>query len=287
MDVPPNASVFLRAEQFPVYCTTKLELIGSAGISSVATGFFVAIHRPEDSEGRGQLLLITNWHAVQGTTKGRCKLTKMRFENGKAVPVVSDTLQVDLPGDASAWVQHPSADLCAINVTPVTYHLARAGQYVCIAPFQEDQFASDAQIQRLSPTCPVVMVGYPKGIHDEVNNQPVFRRGVAATWPKVNYLNRPQFLVDIACFPGSSGSPILLWDDSYSEGDTLHFGSRFALLGVLYSGWSVDIDGNTELTPIPTGLRKLNVMPMHLGCAMRVDEVRELIEEVRRRIPVT
>lgn len=58
----------------------------------------------------------------------------------------------------------------------------------------------------------IVMVGYPNGIWDQRYNFPVFRSGVAATHYRYDWNGRPEFLIDCACFPGSSGSPVLICD---------------------------------------------------------------------------
>ena len=55
----------------------------------------------------------------------------------------------------------------------------------------------------------VAMVGYPNAIADEVNNQPIFRRGVWATNPSLDYDGHKEFLTDIATIGGSSGAPVL------------------------------------------------------------------------------
>lgn len=52
------------------------------------------------------------------------------------------------------------------------------------------------------------MVGYPDGIWDEFNNQPIVRRGITATHPKNDFNGKGEFLIDAVCFPGSSGSPV-------------------------------------------------------------------------------
>ena len=45
---------------------------------------------------------------------------------------------------------------------------------------------------------------------DEVNNKPVVRKGITATDIRLDYNGRKEFLIDAACFHGSSGSPVFL-----------------------------------------------------------------------------
>lgn len=59
-----------------------------------------------------------------------------------------------------------------------------------------------------SPADGVVMVGYPEGLWDSDHNYPIVRSGTIATSPKLFYKGEQRFLIDIALYPGSSGSPI-------------------------------------------------------------------------------
>lgn len=40
----------------------------------------------------------------------------------------------------------------------------------------------------------VIMVGYPVGLWDSVNNRPIFRRGITATDPKVDFEGKKNFM---------------------------------------------------------------------------------------------
>jgi len=57
------------------------------------------------------------------------------------------------------------------------------------------------------------MIGYPNGLWDHVNNLPLIRRGITASHPGVDYQIEGQngpgvTVIDMACFPDSSGSPV-------------------------------------------------------------------------------
>ena len=55
----------------------------------------------------------------------------------------------------------------------------------------------------------VLMIGYPNGLWDTTHNMPIIRRGTIATDIKLDYNEKKEFVIDAACFPGSSGSPVL------------------------------------------------------------------------------
>ena len=60
----------------------------------------------------------------------------------------------------------------------------------------------------------LLMVGCPRGIFDICNNLPLMRKGITASHPAYDFNRKPIFISDIACFPGSSGSPIFSFDTS-------------------------------------------------------------------------
>ena len=75
------------------------------------------------------------------------------------------------------------------------------------------------------------------GLADARNNYPIFRKGYTAAHPAVDFNEDGIGLVDMACFPGSSGSPIyILNEGSYRDkhGNSYLGSSRVMLLGVLW-----------------------------------------------------
>ena|SRR5437870_8666261 len=118
---------------------------------------------------------------------------------------------------------------------------------------------------------------YPSGLWDSVNNSPLIRRGISATHPLVNYEGKKEFVIDAACFPGSSGSPVFLFEDGMYRSDANSYtpGSRIALLGVLYAGPQFTAEGRLEARPIPHNFAPTPItsVPMNLGFVIHADEV--------------
>jgi len=119
----------------------------------------------------------------------------------------------------------------------------------------------------------VVMVGYPSGIWDEVNNFPVFRRGVTASHPLHDWNGKSEFLIDAACFPGSSGSPVLIFDTHgyQSKKGTFLGSSRIKLLGILYAGPQYTVTGEIKIVAVPTQNVPIAVshIPNNLGIVIK------------------
>ena len=92
-----------------------------------------------------------------------------------------------------------------------------------------------SELQQIDALEDVIFVGYPELAYDQRNNLPVFRRGITATFPWIDYKGKPEFLIDASVFPGSSGSPVFIynrppWLNKY--GQSQHE-ERLLLLGVL------------------------------------------------------
>ena len=100
----------------------------------------------------------------------------------------------------------------------------------------------------------ITMIGYPNGLWDEVNNRPITRRGITATHPRLSLNGKHEFMIDVACFPGSSGSPVFLFDRGGYPGPDGGWviGDRLSLLGILYAGPIMNTEGKIVPIPVPT-----------------------------------
>lgn len=129
------------------------------------------------------------------------------------------------------------------------------------------------------------MIGCPNGLSDNVNNLPIIRQGVTATNPSFPYNGKQEFMVDMACFPGSSGSPIFLYNNSgFYDGKEKSYimgASRIKLLGILYAGPLISNSGEITLN----NTLKFDVASMmHLGNAIRSSELKTLESYVSEKI---
>ena len=101
------------------------------------------------------------------------------------------------------------------------------------------------------------MIGYPNGLWESVKDYPLMRRGITASHPAVDYdvEGVPTTVVDMACFPGSSGSPVVLYSNgSFADkrGNLVVGGRRFCW-ACSSSGPVIQADGKIVIRNIPTG----------------------------------
>jgi len=179
------------------------------------------------------------------------------------------------------WLNHPDlgVDLCAMPISAFVKEMEKKGIKPFITFFDFSILPKPRDIDEMAGLERVVMVGYPNGLWDEAHNQPVFRSGVLASHYKFDWNGEPEFVIDAACVPGSSGSPVLLVDiGQVFTKKGLNIGaSRIKLLGVLYAGPVLSADGSIEVIPVPTlgTIQTRTDIPINLGYVIKAEKLRE------------
>ena len=123
------------------------------------------------------------------------------------------------------------------------------------------------------------MIGYPNGIWDSVNNMPIFRKGTTATNPLIDYNGKKEIMIDIAAFPGSSGAPVLIFNEGGyrdKKGNMYWGNSRIILLGVLYAGPQATATGEIIMTPNIQRPIAVSHIPNNLGLVIKSERILEL-----------
>lgn len=152
-----------------------------------------------------------------------------------------------------SYIMHPDSDV-DLCVLPIAEFLNEHSD-AFITVMDERLIPSIDTIKKLKAIEDILMVGYPIGLIDEQNNMPIVRKGITATHPLLDYNGKEEFVIDAACFPGSSGSPILLnyfgfYIDKY--GEPIEMEPKSYLLGILYGGPIQMINGEIKAQAIPT-----------------------------------
>jgi hypothetical protein len=121
------------------------------------------------------------------------------------------------------------------------------------------------------------MIGYPNGLWDKKNNLPIVRRGITATPPYIDFDGRPDFIIDCACFPGSSGSPVILFNQGGYPAKNGNFviGGRVKLLGILWGGPQYLAPGVIRAVPVPTASQPVAIsrIPNNLGYCVKAEQL--------------
>jgi hypothetical protein len=91
--------------------------------------------------------------------------------------------------------------------------------------------------------------------------------------------NKREFLIDASIFPGSSGSPVLLFNQgtwARRSRDTV-IGSRVKLLGIVWGVMLHTVRGEISIVPAPTQAREIAVsqIPNNLGVCISASRILE------------
>lgn len=266
------------AEQL-LFATLRIE-----GDSSIGTGFIV---EHEWSEGQRGPFLVTNKHVVLGATRGRITFTEQDSAGEVPGPALTRTTTVEIAQDGWRWTGHRSqdVDIAVMPLGPVINELNSRGKTIFYRSIPTTLIPSQEILDDLDAVEEVLFLGYPNNVYDRVNNLPIARKGITATPPSVNYEGKPVFLVDASVFPGSSGSPVLLYNVGMwagRKGTTV--GNRILLLGVLAAVLFREQDGSLEFEEIPTTVTPIvrTKEMIDLGIVYKAHTIVEAIELLLR-----
>lgn len=257
-----------------LYNTVRLETLdGSSG-----TGFFFNF----DIDNKIVPILITNKHVINHNQN-----ETMRFllHLEKSDEASDENFDARL---STKWHFHPTQDICFCFVNPLFEEVKKlTGKDVYYIPVDETLIYNEEELKSLSSLEPVVMVGYPNGLWDTLHNYPLFRTGFTAAHPAYDFSEKNIGLVDVACFPGSSGSPIYIMNENgYSDkkGTTYVGARRLIFLGVLYAGPTINLNGEIVVVDVPTQQKAFSQMKtmINLGYYIKAHELKEFKEIIKK-----
>src|SRR5699024_1261013 len=157
---------------------------------------------------------------------------------------------------------------------------SQTGKDVYYIAAEESSIPNEETLNELSALEEIVMVGYPIGLWDQINNYPIFRKGYTSSHPSYDFNEKGIALADIAAFPGSSGSPIYIINEgSYKEktGGIIIGQNRLIFLGILFAGPTINTNGEIVVVDIPTQQRIISQTSImtNLGYYIKSNELRE------------
>ncbi len=257
------------AEQL-LFSTLRIETQATLG-----TGTIVNHKWSDDREGP---FLVTNKHVIEGAAKIKLTFTLRTDAEGEAQPVLGTSHTLTFDTSPSDWTKHASSavDIAIAPLAPVIENYRRRGIDVfykgvptAFVPGKDIEFDAVEE---------VLFIGYPSGIYDKANNLPISRKGITATPCRVDYESNPVFLIDASVFPGSSGSPVFLYNPALG-------GQRFFWLGILGSVYYRQDDGVVRFEEIPTDIRPVikTTQMVDLGVVYKAHTVVDTIEDLLRQ----
>jgi hypothetical protein len=213
----------------PVYTFTTIIKISQ---DHSASGFFFSEN--------DNLYLVTNKHVIYGedfaqsSVQPKIKQVTIILHTDASNSTVNEQLNIELfDGDGKRkWLEHknPTIDVILIPIT--------LGKKYIVKPLNRT-FIEDAK-DFVTLFEKIVIVGYPYGWYDDVNNLPIIRVGHLSSPFKVGFKGYPWMVGDVITHPGMSGAPVLMYlvnpIKKYAGGiRKISPETRFLLIGV-YSG---------------------------------------------------
>lgn len=212
-----------------LFTTVPIWTESFTGASKSATAFIYNIPIPNKPD-QSVPILVTNQHVVQNATRGIIEIILRK----DAQPIPGKRVRVEL--SPSSLLQYVSSelDIALIPLGGVLNQLEKSGSPAFFRSVTPDLIPQPEVLSELAALEEIVFIGYPSGLRDEINSNPLIRRGITSTPVWNDFQGKPAFLIDAGVFPGSSGSPVFIFNQgAYATKDGLNIGSRLLFLGVI------------------------------------------------------
>lgn len=154
---------------------------------------------------------VINKHVVRGATKDKFLMTLQIADD---TPNVGQDQTFELSSFERRWFPHPDPEvnLCVLPITQLVREAAKIEKRLFFVPLDSSLIPTPADLDSTVELEAIVMVGHPNGLWDSTNNLPIFRKGVHVIDYKRHWNGKNEFLINSACFPGLSGSPVMLFE---------------------------------------------------------------------------
>lgn len=258
------------------FSTVRIETDLRDGSKSTGTGFFYRVK--EQDNGKHIPVIVTNRHVIKDSIKGRFRLTLRKTD---WFPDIGNHISIEFNDFESRWVPHPvnNIDLCVMPIAPLLNAAEEQKKRFYFVALDKKLLPTDTDYDSMFGMDDITMIGYPNGIWDEANNFPIFRKGITATNPRYDWNTKKEFLIDCACFPGSSGSPVLIVNmGGYFTRKGMQLGgNRIKLLGILYAGPQHTATGEIKIVDVPVAQKSVLIshIPNNLGIVIKSELLKD------------
>ena len=259
---------------------TTVRIVAKKGKTlSLGTGFFFHLRR----NNKDYIFVVTCKHVLSNADE--VLLYCLRGSNGR--PLLGRIHSVRFINAQNAWFAHPNddIDIAILPFAPVVAQAQKKGIELFFRAISEGYIATKDILRKLNPIENVIFIGYPSGLWDKKHYTPIIRQGITATIPYLDFDGKPVFLISAPVFPGSSGSPVFLYDVfgvhiDKNSGNVV-VGARFYLLGVLSAAFYKKDHGGIVF-PSELQFSVKYEQFLDLGIVYKAETIIETIEKLLR-----
>lgn len=212
--------------------------------NSQRSGTGLLFNLPTDDETITIPFLLTNYHVVQDARRIVTQFLGRKNEQ----PDIDDKISIELPANSFVEYVDRELDLAVLPIGPLLNQAAEADRGIFYRTIDPSLIPEQETVETLSAIEEITFIGYPSGLYDVYNASPIILRGITATPVWNDFNSEPKFLIDAGVFPGSSGSPVFIYNQgSYSSGNDIVIGSRLYFLGILSQALVRPGEGTNEV----------------------------------------
>jgi hypothetical protein len=234
-----------------LFSTIRIETYDSSNNKYFATSFIFNHVLKNEMQ---YPFIVTNRHVIKNKVLG--KLAFMKALDNK--PILGDLYSLSITDFERLWCCHPEEgiDVAVAPFLPLLKYIENddSGLKIFYKMFGDEIVPSKEEINKLDALEEVIFIGYPSGIWDSKNLLPVIRKGITASSISIDFNGCKQFLIDASVFPGSSGSPVFLYNPGpYREkSGPVVIGSRIMFLGIIAECFSQVDENEIRIISVPT-----------------------------------
>lgn len=217
-----------------LFTTIPIWVLKKNGDRSSGTGFIYTVADGDDNT-KSIPFLVTNNHVVSNADK---VIIEMVTRDGEQ-PNKKDKVRAEIEGSNFEKYVDTTNDLALLPIGPILNQFQSNQKPVFYRTISPDLIPEPKVLENLGAIEEITFIGYPSGIYDEVNSAPLIRKGITASPIWYDFKGEKKFIIDAGVFPGSSGSPVFIYNQgSYATDQGINVGTRILFIGIISETYS-------------------------------------------------
>ena len=209
-----------------LYTTVPIYARKNDGSLSSGTGFMFSFL---ENDTTSIPLLITNYHVLENAVAGF-----VEFHIGENGMPTDRSTRIQFNKSIIGSNRLGNLDLVAVPMAATLMDLKNKNINIFFRSVDQKMIPTNEQCENFSALENITFIGYPSGLYDEKNKISIIRQGITATPIWNDFRGEKAFLIDAGVFPGSSGSPVFIYNQgAYPTKDGITLGNRLLFVGII------------------------------------------------------